>query len=112
MGWDDIERIWQETKVDGPDLEATSSPSPGYDEIADLPLPEFTLSGCAVVVNSFLGRVCFAADDHVAAKMRAEGFVVYTADELERIVNKQLTRDELQHIHEIKCVFSGSKVKQ
>jgi len=57
-------------------------------------------------------RIVFAANDSVAAQMRAEGFVVYTADELERIIKKGFTREELRKLHEVKTIFPGSKVSQ
>lgn len=81
-------------------------------EIDNQTLEEFGRTSCALIVDSFCGRICFAADDRVAAKMRSEGFVVYTASELERLIQKQYARAEIEKIHELKSIFPGSRIEQ
>ena len=81
-------------------------------DVEDMTLAQFTESHMALLVKSYFGRICFAANEQVAAHMRAEGFVVYTAEELERIVDKNPAKDELEAIHLIKTTFPGSKVDQ
>ena len=56
--------------------------------------------------------ICFASSESVAAKLRGEGFIVYTPRELEALTGKKFQPGELKKLHEIKAVFSGSRVIQ
>jgi len=89
-------------------------PKPQGKPIEKMTLDEFEKTNIWVKVDSsVLGEtVIFASNDEVAKRLKADGFVVYTTDELRVLLKRRPKKDELRKIHEIKQVFPGSKVLQ
>jgi hypothetical protein len=89
-----------------------ATPCLQVEKIEAMPLNEFAKTNLALKVNSsILGEpVYFAPNDHVAEKIKGDGFVTYTAKELEYLAEKGLTPEELREIHETKKIFPGSRI--
>jgi len=84
------------------------------DLVENMALEEFGKSKLAIKVQStVINKITwFVSNESVAADLRKEGFVCYTAKELERLTRKQFSPDELKKIHEVKTVFPGSNIIQ
>jgi len=82
--------------------------------IENMTLEQFGKSRLAIKVGSAILNevICFASNESVAAKLRGEGFIVYTPRELEALTGKKFQPGELKKLHEIKTVFPGSRVLQ
>lgn len=82
--------------------------------VEDITLDKFANSDMALKVKSDVlnETIYFASNEGVAGRLKKEGFVVYTADELKVIAKKKPETNGLKVIHEIKQVFEGSKIIQ
>jgi len=82
------------------------------EEIEAMPLSEFAKTSLALKVDSsVLGEhIYFASNDTVSEKIKSDGFLTYTAKELEYLAKKGLTPEELKKIHVVKTVFPGSRI--
>jgi hypothetical protein len=82
--------------------------------VENMTLEQFTNSRLAIKLESSILNevICFASNEGVAAELRKEGFVCYTAKELEALTRKQFQPDEIKKIHEVKTVFPGCSIIQ
>ena len=80
----------------------------------NMTLEHFAKTRLAIKVESSVldEIIFFSPNQSVAAELRKEGFVCYTAKELEVLTRKQFHPDELKKIHEVKTVFPGSSIIQ
>ena len=92
--------------------EVHTQPQSDPDQIAHMTLNEFATSNVALKVDSsVLGEtIYFVSNNTAAEKIKGDGFVTYTAKELEYLAKKGLTPEELKKIHVAKTVFPGSKL--
>jgi hypothetical protein len=84
------------------------------EDVVNMPLDTFAKANLIVkVASKILGEdILFVSNDEIAKKLKDEGFVVYTGQELKTIVRLNPDMEALKRIHEVKQVFSGSKVVQ
>lgn len=82
--------------------------------VENMNLEQFSKSRLAIKVESSILNevICFAANENVATELRREGFVCYTAKELQALIRKQFQPEELKKLHEIKEVFPGCNIIQ
>ena len=82
------------------------------DSVERQTIKEFGVSSLALIIESSgLGeKICFAANDKIAKEMEREGYVAYTPNELEMLIHKNPSPEELKGIHAVKAVFSGSRI--
>lgn len=78
--------------------------------LQNMPLETFIKTDLVVrVASNVLGEdILFVSDSEIAEGLKAEGFVIYTADELKAIVKLNPDPETLKVIHEVKNVFLGS----
>lgn len=84
------------------------------EDIVNMPLDTFAIANLEFkVASKVLGEnILFVSNDEIAKKLKDEGFIVYTAQELKTIVRLNPDPEALKRIHEVKQVFSGSKIVQ
>jgi len=82
--------------------------------VENMTLEQFGKSRLAIKVESSVLNevICFASNESVAAELRKEGFVCYTAKELQALTGKQFHPEEVKKLHEIKTVFLGCNIIQ
>jgi len=82
--------------------------------VENMDLEQFSKSCLGLIVeSSVLGDyICFTSNEEVADELRKEGFICYTAKELQVLFSKQLTSEQLVKLHEIKKVFPECKIIQ
>jgi len=82
--------------------------------VENMNLEQFGKARLAIKVeSSTLNEViCFTSNENIARELRKEGFVCYTANELEALTRKQFQSEEVKKLHEIKTVFLGCTVIQ
>ncbi len=82
--------------------------------IEHMTLDEFEKANKALKIQSSVLNeiIYFASNDEIAKRLRKEGFVIYTADELKVLAKRKPQPEELKLLHEIKNVFPSSKVIQ
>lgn len=82
--------------------------------VQNMPLDTFAGANLVLkVASKVLGEdILFVSSDETAKKLKDEGFIVYTAQELKTIVRLNPSPETLKAIHEVKNVFPESKVVQ
>ena len=82
--------------------------------VENMDLEQFGKSCLGLIVESSVlsDYICFTSNEEVANELRKEGFICYTTKELEVLLDKQLTSEQLVKLYEIKKVFPDCKIIQ
>lgn len=87
---------------------------PTLEQILGLRLSELVRRGIAIKIHSeVLGcEIWLCGNERIAAQLRQDdlGAVIYTADEMRRLIKVNRVSEDLKGIHNAKTGFPGSKV--
>ena len=90
-----------------------TEPPTTLEDVLNMPLSQFKKAGllCRVPCDHLTGGDYYiASTEKEAAVGRAEGLVVYLADELIELVKGKPSPDVMRQIHEAKKIFQGTLI--
>jgi len=88
---------------------------PNIDHILNIKFSELESHNLGIKIYSDIvgSEVWLCTNDSIAFQVKHDdpGSVIYTLDELKRLIQDKVSSDDLKKIHDAKTVFSNSKIK-